>query len=671
MISYEATGEGFVLSFDGRRLLSHSRRNPCLEIGRSEGAPRLPRGGESPRRTRARALPLRSYAVVESSPERLVVEFESRVVMTIALEGNRLSISFAAREPGYNLFRLRLAAWPDEAIYGCGDARFRARRGGSRGARLDRKLSRIPLWVRDSGAIGETGRRGSRPRGGSSSLPIAAFVSSGGYWCAVDTSAFVRFDFRRRNSTLVEAQAVPREIIIGFREGGPALVSDLSAALGRQAAPPAWCRAGACLGLSGGEGKVEAALDAALAAGIAVSSVIIEDWSGPREPRSGLPPDWKRDEGLYPDLEGLVARLGARGMRCLGSIAPLLPDSGGLFAEASAAGILVKDAALSDCVLRAGARGVGLVDLSSGAGASWMKSLIARELVGTGMSGWAADFGEQLPVGAVVASGEEAVRAHNRWPLLWALVNREAAEESGRGSEMFYFLRSGWLGAAPCARGVHAGERATSFSRRDGLPSLLGSALSLGMSGFGFWHAEIGGGLAPSLLERSRPLFRARRAECLARWMELSAFTSFFRIAFRPGASEFGQGNVALLARMSALYAALEPYHAAATAECASTGIPPMRHPWLHYGADPATRGLERQYLYGRDLMVAPTLEPGAALTDLYLPDDEWVHLWTSRRFRGGPVSIETPLGCPAVFYRADSEFAQLFDALRRTLSRF
>jgi len=670
MISCEATGEGFTLSFDGRRLLSHSRRSPCIEIGRSEGIPRLPRGAEAPRRTRARSLPLRSFAVVESSPERLVVDFESRLRMTLAAEGGGLSISFSASEPGCNLFRLRLAAWPDEAVFGCGDARSLRRGGAARGARLDRKLSLVPLWVRDSGAIGETGRRLSRPRGGSSSLPVAAFVSSRGCWCAVDTSAFLRFDFRRRSTTLIEAQALPREVILGFREGGAELVSDLSAALGRQSAPPAWCRAGACLGLSGGADKVEEALDTALAAGIAVSSVMIEDWSGPREPRTGLPPDWQRDGKLYPDLAGLAARLRARGVRCLGSIAPLLPDSGALLAEAAAAGILVKDGAGADCVLKAGARGVGLVDLSSDAGAAWMKSLIARELAGAGMSGWAADCGEQLPLGAVAASGEEAVRAHNRWPLLWAQACREAAWESGRGSEMFCFLRSGWLGAAPFAGGVHAGERATSFSRRDGLPSLLPAALSLGMSGFGFWHAEIGGSLAPGFLERSRPGFRARRAECLARWMELSAFTSFFRIAFRPGDPDFGPRNLALLGRMSALYAALEPYHSAAAAECASTGLPPMRHPWLHYGADPETRGLERQYLYGRDLMVAPTLAPGASLTDLYLPDDEWVHLWTSRRFRGGRVSIETPLGCPAVFYRADSGFAQLFDGLRRTLSR-
>ena len=90
----------------------------------------------------------------------------------------------------------------------------------------------------------------------------------------------------------------------------------------------------------------------------------------------------------------------------------------------------------------------------------------------------------------------------------------------------------------------------------------------------------------------------------------------------------------------------------------------------MHYEADPQTHRLCYQYLYGRDLMVAPALAPKAALTELYLPEDAWVHLWTSRGFRGGHLAVESPLGYPAVFYRAESPFAPLFDALRRTTMR-
>jgi alpha-glucosidase len=173
----------------------------------------------------------------------------------------------------------------------------------------------------------------------------------------------------------------------------------------------------------------------------------------------------------------------------------------------------------------------------------------------------------------------------------------------------------------------------------------------------------------------------------------MSAFSPILRLGDgqRPESNaQFWSDPLCLesLARMSEIYAALKPYHIAVAAEQGdpegspgsplspgSPGLPPIRHPWMHYESDPLAARLEGQYLYGRDLMVAPVLEPrsgssGPCLTELYLPDDEWIHLWTSRAFRGGKVTVESPFGCPAVFYRASSPFASLFDALRRTARR-
>ena len=152
----------------------------------------------------------------------------------------------------------------------------------------------------------------------------------------------------------------------------------------------------------------------------------------------------------------------------------------------------------------------------------------------------------------------------------------------------------------------------------------------------------------------------------------MSAFTPFFRglEGSRPESSaQFWSEpeSLPLFARMSEVFAALKPYHIAVAAEQVEGGLPPMRHPWLHYEADPLTQRLSYQYLYGRDLMVAPALSPRASLTELYLPEDDWVHLWSSRSFREGRVSVDSPPGYPAVFYRAASPFAPLFDALRRT----
>ncbi|MDY7028296.1 MAG: hypothetical protein SVR04_08375, partial [Spirochaetota bacterium] len=49
----------------------------------------------------------------------------------------------------------------------------------------------------------------------------------------------------------------------------------------------------------------------------------------------------------------------------------------------------------------------------------------------------------------------------------------------------------------------------------------------------------------------------------------------------------------------------------------------------------------------------------------LYLPDDAWIHLWSGREMKPGYCTVEAPVGSPPVFYRRDSEFADLFEKIR------
>jgi alpha-glucosidase len=296
-----------------------------------------------------------------------------------------------------------------------------------------------------------------------------------------------------------------------------------------------------------------------------------------------------------------------------------------------------------------------MLDLTRDEAFAWMKSIIKRELIGIGLSGWIADCGEQLPADAILASGEDAAQVHNRWPLLWARLNREALEETEGLGQLLFFLRSGWLSSSRYATAFWAGECHGDLRKPGGLARFVPAALSQGLSGGGFWHAGAG--------------------ESLSRCMELSAFMPFFRVgeARTPenSASFWADcDSLPLFARMSGVYAALKPYHLAVAAELLDEGLPPLRHPWIHYEADCQARSLVYQYLYGRDLMVAPAPSPRALLTTLYLPEDEWVHLWSSRSFRGGSVTVDSPPGYPAVFYRAASPFAALFDALRRGTKR-
>ncbi len=94
-----------------------------------------------------------------------------------------------------------------------------------------------------------------------------------------------------------------------------------------------------------------------------------------------------------------------------------------------------------------------------------------------------------------------------------------------------------------------------------------------------------------------------------------------------------------------------------------ATGLPLQRPLFLDYEADAACWGVDMQYGYGADLVVAPVTVADARAWDAYLPAGaDWVHLWSGTGYAGGAaVTVAAPLGEPPVFYRAGSAHAALF----------
>jgi alpha-glucosidase/alpha-D-xyloside xylohydrolase len=91
----------------------------------------------------------------------------------------------------------------------------------------------------------------------------------------------------------------------------------------------------------------------------------------------------------------------------------------------------------------------------------------------------------------------------------------------------------------------------------------------------------------------------------------------------------------------------LLPYTYALARQACDTGLPLMRALWLHYPEDAAAAARGDEYLWGRDLLVAPVVERGAASRRVYLPAGIWHDWWTGERIEGGreivrPVDLAT-----------------------------
>src|SRR5438034_6561063 len=98
----------------------------------------------------------------------------------------------------------------------------------------------------------------------------------------------------------------------------------------------------------------------------------------------------------------------------------------------------------------------------------------------------------------------------------------------------------------------------------------------------------------------------------------------------------------------------LLPYLYSAVRESSQTGLPIMRALWLHYPNDRPAISRGDEYLWGRDLLVAPVTEQGANSRKLYLPRGDWYDFWTEEKLAGGrEVSRDVDLATMPLYARA------------------
>ena len=188
-------------------------------------------------------------------------------------------------------------------------------------------------------------------------------------------------------------------------------------------------------------------------------------------------------------------------------------------------------------------------------------------------------------------------------------------------------------------------------ARWETLKAHVGIGINTGLSGLPYWGTDIGG-FNPT------PEYTA---ELHVRWFQFGAFTPSFRAhgrnwhlklpwgwdggdggpfeagAWRADPADLKRPDVErILRQYLELRSRLAPYLYTAVREAHDTGLPIIRALWLHHAADPAAVGRGDEYLWGRDVLVAPVVEKGATTRRLYLPRGTWVDFWTEKPESGG-----------------------------------
>lgn len=587
---------------------------------------------------------------------------------------NQLKFEFNTDNETVNRLFLMCGSEADERVFGFGE-QFSC---------VNLKGKRFPVIVSEQG-IG----RGRQPltllvdivagAGGSwhsSYAPLPHYLTSNMRSLFLESTACSIFDLRADEFIQMAVFDTMMQGRILSGDTPAKLIGEYTAATGRQRPLPDWILDGAVIGIQGGTEKVRHVWADLREYNTPVSAFWLQDWVGQRKTAVGqqLWWNWELDRSHYPDWEMLVKELADSGIRVMAYVNPFLVDPSGkksfrrnLLSEAREANYLVKNSLGEPYFVKNTDFDSAMVDFTNPEAFAWYKNVLRVQLLAVGVSGWMADFGEALPYDARLFSDEPARRIHNQYPVLWARLNRELVDEVDDGDDLVFFMRSGYLGSPRYSTLFWLGDQMTTWDAYDGIKTAVMGLLSSGFSGFAFNHSDIGGYTAVKT-----PLYTVvRDEEQLMRWAELNAFTVVFRTheGINPDANHqiySDEETLAHFSRCAKIYAAWADYRKKLVREAAATGLPVVRHPFIHYPDDPRLRDIRyEQFLVGEVFMVCPVLEPHVEEVSCHLPKGKWTHLWTGNEYEcpgaGSNVSVPAPLGYPALFYQSGAPEAAMF----------
>jgi alpha-glucosidase len=338
---------------------------------------------------------------------------------------------------------------------------------------------------------------------------------------------------------------------------------------------------------------------------------------------------WNTDS--FPDVAGMLTRLAERRFRVITIIDPGVKHDPGywVFDQAVERDVLCRTEGGDVYIGQVWPGNTVFPDFATEEAREWWGELNAAH-VKSGLAGIWNDMNE--PATGNIDSrtmrfnrGRDShERYHNQYALLMAMGTTQGLRAAMPDKRTFVLTRAGFAGIQRYA----ANWMGDNLSRWDHLWVSIPMGTGLGLSGQAFVGADIGGFAGNS------------NAELYLRWMQYGALTPFCRNHSEVGnvdqyAWAFGEVVQSIVREALRLRYRLMPYIYAAFLTASQTGAPVQRPLVFDYQDDPLVRDLDDQYLFGRDLLVAPVLKAGQTSRQVYLPAGDWYDWHSGARFGG------------------------------------
>ncbi len=331
--------------------------------------------------------------------------------------------------------------------------------------------------------------------------------------------------------------------------------------------------------------------------------------------------DFVWDSRVFPDPNGLLKRIKDKGLKVCVWINSYIGQESDIFAEGMEKGYFVKRTNGDVWQWDMWQPGMALVDFTNPDACKWFQDKL-EVLLDMGVDCFKTDFGERIPVEDVVYfDGSDPMKMHNYYTYLYNKTVYELLERKRGKGEAVLFARSATAGGQKFP--VHWGGDC--WSNYEAMSESMRGGLSLTMSGFGYWSHDIGGFEATST------------ADVYKRWAAFGLLSTHSRFhgsnSYRvPWA--YDDEAVDVVRFFTKLKLSLLPYLYSSAATTAKTGVPMMRSMVLEYERDPICAYLDKQYMLGDNLLVAPIFnDKGQA--SYYLPKGTWTNYFTGEKVAG------------------------------------
>ncbi|HKM33499.1 MAG TPA: alpha-xylosidase [Lachnospiraceae bacterium] len=337
--------------------------------------------------------------------------------------------------------------------------------------------------------------------------------------------------------------------------------------------------------------------------------------------------DFTWDDSKFPDPVGMISRLKSKGLHICVWINPYIAQKSKLFDEGMENGYLVRTTEGDVWQWDRWQAGMALVDFTNPKAVSWYQEKL-KVLLDMGVDTFKTDFGERIPINVIYHDKSDAIKMHNYYTHLY---NRSVFEllESERGKhEALLFARSATAGGQQFP--VHWGGDCS--ATYESMAESLRGGLSLSCSGFGFWSHDIGG------------FEQTATPDLFKRWVAFGLLSSHSRLhgneSYRVPWNYDEEASL-VLKHFVELKSTLMPYIFGQSCFTHQTGIPLMRPMILEFPDDLSCPYIDRQYMLGDSLLVAPIFSNTGEVS-FYLPHGRWTNFLTGKIVHGGRWIIES-----------------------------